>query len=78
MYIMSSWLTDIASSHKFHLGVTAVVSGCLAATAVVGLQKARTRYDLHDLKDSIPDLDAPHDVEQVREVDDLVQATLTD
>lgn len=75
---MSSWLTDIASSHKLQLGVTAVVSGCLAASAVIGLQQAKRRYDVYDLKDSIPDLDSPHDVERVGARLLCLQATLTD
>jgi hypothetical protein len=62
---MTSWLSNAASSHKVQLGVTAVLSGCIAASAVIGLQKARKRYNVHDLKGSIPDLDEPHDVEQV-------------
>lgn len=71
---MSSWLTDLASSHKSHLVLTAVLSGCLAASAVVGLQEAKRRYNVYDLKDSIPELDAPHDVEQVRECRRTIQA----
>lgn len=59
---MSSWLADIAGSHRVQLGVTAVVSGALAATAVIGLQEAKRRYDVHDLKDTIPDLQSPHEV----------------
>ncbi|EGP88741.1 uncharacterized protein MYCGRDRAFT_69654 [Zymoseptoria tritici IPO323] len=62
---MSSWLSNVASSHKVQLGVTAVVSGCIAAVAVIGLQKARKEYNVHDLKGSIPDLDEPHDVEKI-------------
>lgn len=62
---MSSWFTEIASSHKLQLSLTAVVSGCLAASAVIGLQEAKRRYNVYDLKDSIPELDSPHDVERV-------------
>jgi tRNA threonylcarbamoyladenosine dehydratase len=60
-----SWLSDIAGSHRLQLGVTAVVSGCLAASAVIGLQEARRRYNAHELKDSIPGLDQPHQIEKV-------------
>ncbi|KAK6432884.1 hypothetical protein LTR95_010945 [Oleoguttula sp. CCFEE 5521] len=59
---MSQWLSDIASSHRLQLGLTALVSGGLAITAVIGLQNARRWYDVHDLKDSIPDLDSKHDI----------------
>jgi hypothetical protein len=60
-----SWLPDLAGSHRVQLGLTAVVSGCLAASAVIGLQEARRWYNEHELKDSIPGLDQPHDIEQV-------------
>lgn len=62
---MSSWLTDVAGSHRVQLGVTAVLSGVLAASAVIGLQEAKRRYDVHDLKDTIPDLKSPHQVGRV-------------
>ncbi|PIA94502.1 tRNA threonylcarbamoyladenosine dehydratase [Cercospora beticola] len=65
---MSSWLADIAGSHRVQLGVTAVVSGALAATAVIGLQEARRRYDVHDLKDTIPDLQSPHEIGRINNI----------
>ncbi|CAK4034313.1 tRNA threonylcarbamoyladenosine dehydratase [Lecanosticta acicola] len=64
---MSSWLSDTASSHRLQLGLTAVLSGCIAASAVIGLQEARRRYNVYDLKDSIPDLDSPHDIERIND-----------
>nr|POE59333.1 trna threonylcarbamoyladenosine dehydratase 2 [Quercus suber] len=66
--IMSSWSTSIAEitgSHRVQLALTAVLSACLAASAVIGLQNARRLYNVHDLKDSIPGLDQPHDIEQI-------------
>lgn len=60
-----SWLAEIAGSHRLQLGVTAVASACLAASAVIGLQEARKWYDERDLKDSIPGPNQPHDVEKV-------------
>ena len=63
---MSSWLPDIANSHRLQLGITAVASGCLAASAVIALQEARKWYNEEELKSSIPGLDQPHDVERVR------------
>jgi hypothetical protein len=61
---MSAWLPDLAN-HRLQLGITAVVSGCIAVTAVLSLQEARKWYNEHELKESIPDLDQPHDVERV-------------
>ncbi|KAI5356792.1 Putative THIF-type NAD/FAD binding, ubiquitin-activating enzyme, ThiF/MoeB/HesA family [Septoria linicola] len=65
---MSSWLSDIAGSHRVQLGVTAVLSGALAASAVIGLQEAKRRYDVHDLKDTIPDLKSPHEVGRINNI----------
>jgi hypothetical protein len=59
---MSSWLPE---SHRLQLAVTALASGCIAATAVIGLQNAKRWYSIHDLKGSIPDLSSKHDVEKV-------------
>jgi hypothetical protein len=60
---MSSWLPE---SHRLQLALTALASGCIAATAVIGLQNAKQWYSIHDLKGSIPDLASKHDVEKVR------------
>lgn len=59
---MSSWLPE---SHKLQLAVTALASGCIAASAVIGLQNAKRWYSVHDLKGSIPELSSKHDVEKV-------------
>nr|POF05953.1 trna threonylcarbamoyladenosine dehydratase 2 [Quercus suber] len=67
---MSSWsasIAEITGSHRVQLALTAVLSACLAAGAVIGLQNARRSYDLHDLKDSIPGLDQPHDIEKIND-----------
>ncbi|KAK3718531.1 hypothetical protein LTR37_005035 [Vermiconidia calcicola] len=64
---MSSWLSEVAGSHRLQLGVTAVASGCLAVTVVLGLQNARRWYDAYDLKDSIPGLHEPHSVKKINE-----------
>jgi len=63
---MSAWLSEVSGSHRLQLALTAVVAGCVAASAVIGLQEARKWYNEHELKDSIPGLDQPHDVEKVR------------
>lgn len=62
---MSSWLSEIASSHRLQLGITAVASACIAVSAVLGLQEAQKWYNERELKESIPGLDQPHDIEQV-------------
>lgn len=78
---MSIWLSerlsDIAGSHRLQLGVTAVASACLAASAVIGLQEARRWYEQHELKDSIPSLQQPHDVKQVCRLAAIAVLTLT-
>ena len=60
------WLSNAAGNHKLHLALTAVASGAIAVSAVLGLQEAKRRYNVHDLKDSIPELTSPHDVGRVR------------
>lgn len=69
---MSSWASwwvergaGIAASHRVQLGVMAAVGIGVGVSATVGLQRARRRYEMHDLKHSIPDLKEPHDVEKV-------------
>jgi len=65
----TSWLAqrsaEVASSHRVQLALTTVVALGVGAGAVIGLQNARRLYNIHDLKDSIPDLDDPHDIEKV-------------
>ncbi|KAK0944778.1 hypothetical protein LTR29_003791 [Friedmanniomyces endolithicus] len=67
----SSWLaersSDIASSHRVQLALTATVAAGLGVSAVIGLQNARRYYNVYDLKDSIPDLNSPHDVEKIND-----------
>ncbi|KAK5127872.1 hypothetical protein LTR85_004989 [Meristemomyces frigidus] len=67
----SSWLaersSEIASSHRVQLGLTAAVSLGIGVSTVIGLQNARRWYNVYDLKESIPDLETPHDVEAINE-----------
>ncbi|KAK1066877.1 hypothetical protein LTR33_011481, partial [Friedmanniomyces endolithicus] len=67
----SSWLaersSDIASSHRVQLALTATIAAGLGVSAVIGLQNARRYYNVYDLKDSIPDLNTPHDVEKIND-----------
>lgn len=63
---MSTWLSNIAESHRVQLVVTAVVSGALVGSAILGLQTAKKQYKVSDLKDSIPSLKEEHEVGKVR------------
>ncbi|KAK5118329.1 hypothetical protein LTR62_002842 [Meristemomyces frigidus] len=47
------------------LGLTAAVALTIGVSATIGLQGARRWYNIHDLKDSIPSIDSPHDVEKI-------------
>ena len=46
--------------------MTATISLGIGVSAVIGLQGARQWYSVYDLKESIPELNFPHDVEAVR------------
>jgi hypothetical protein len=58
------------------LAVTALASGCIAASAVIGLQNAKRWYSIHDLKGSIPELSSKHDVEKVGDLVILYAVTI--
>ncbi|KAK5012841.1 hypothetical protein LTR39_003951 [Cryomyces antarcticus] len=62
---MSSFIARATSSHRAQLATTAVVSGVLVAAAILGLQTAKKRYRVQDLKASIPDVDEDHAATQV-------------
>lgn len=62
---MSTWVTQVSSSHKIQLVATAVLSGVLVGAAILGLQTAKRQYKINDLKDSIPSLREEHDVVKV-------------
>ncbi|KAF2497663.1 hypothetical protein BU16DRAFT_525282 [Lophium mytilinum] len=58
---MSAWfISRITASHRGQLITTAVVSGVIAAGAVIGFQTARRKLKVHDLKASIPDISQEH------------------
>lgn len=63
---MSGWIDQVKSSHNLQLAATALASGFLVGSAILGLQKAKQEYRVHDLKSSIPDLDKEEDVTAVR------------
>ena len=54
---MSFGLSRLTSSHNAQLITTAVVSGVVVGTAILGFQTARRQLKVRNLKDSIPDLD---------------------
>lgn len=62
---MSSWIEQVGSSHRLQLATTAVVSGLVVGGAIIGYQNTSRRYRLHELKDSISDPRAKHDVNKV-------------
>lgn len=51
-----SWLSRTASSHHFHLAVTAVASGAVAVGVVLGYQKFRRRSRIRHLKEEADEL----------------------
>lgn len=61
----SAWIDQVRSSHNLQLAATAVASGLLVGSAILGLQKAKQQYRVSDLKSSIPDLDKDENVIQV-------------
>jgi hypothetical protein len=61
-----SWVSQTSSSHKVHLGVTAVVSGIFAACAVIGYQKVRRKERIQHIKEEIPDVSPDHAAARVR------------
>ena len=64
----STWIDQVRSSHNLQLAATAVASGLLVGSAILGLQKAKQEYRVSDLKSSIPDLDKDENVVQVSEI----------
>ncbi|TKA73563.1 hypothetical protein B0A49_04091 [Cryomyces minteri] len=64
---MSSFIARATSSHQAQLATTAIVSGVLVAGAILGLQTAKKRYRVQDLKASIPDVDEDHAATQINE-----------
>ncbi|KAL1625573.1 hypothetical protein SLS56_007232 [Neofusicoccum ribis] len=51
---MSSWISRSTSSHNAQLAATAVASGALAASLVLGYQAARRKYKVESVKAHIP------------------------
>ncbi|KAJ4354857.1 hypothetical protein N0V95_003467 [Ascochyta clinopodiicola] len=57
---MSSWISRATENRNAQLITTAVVSGVVVASAILGLQKAKRMYRVADLKASIPDITDKH------------------
>lgn len=57
---MSSWISRATENRNAQLVTTAVVSGVVVASAILGLQKAKRMYRVADLKASIPDITDDH------------------
>jgi tRNA A37 threonylcarbamoyladenosine dehydratase len=57
---MSSWISRATENRNAQLVTTAVVSGVVVASAILGLQKAKRMYRVADLKASIPDITDNH------------------
>jgi hypothetical protein len=50
-----SFVSRLGDSHRFQLGVTAVLSGAVAVSALVAFQQLRRVKRVQDIKDSIPE-----------------------
>lgn len=57
---MSSWISRATENRNAQLVTTAVVSGVVVASAILGLQKAKRMYKVADLKASIPEVTDEH------------------
>ncbi|PSN73931.1 hypothetical protein BS50DRAFT_4045 [Corynespora cassiicola Philippines] len=64
---MPTWISRATESHKAQLITTAVVSGAVVGSAILGLQKARRMYRVADLKASIPELSEGHQAQKLTE-----------
>ncbi|KAL5114567.1 hypothetical protein ACEQ8H_007536 [Pleosporales sp. CAS-2024a] len=64
---MSSWIAKATESRNAQLITTAVVSGALVASSILGFQQARRMYRVADLKASIPDIGHDHHAQRMTE-----------
>ncbi|KAF2653236.1 hypothetical protein K491DRAFT_603358 [Lophiostoma macrostomum CBS 122681] len=64
---MSSWISRTTSSHNAQLITTAVVSGVIVGSAILGFQKARRMYKVAELKESIPEVGGDHHAARLTE-----------
>ncbi|OAK97012.1 hypothetical protein IQ06DRAFT_350719 [Phaeosphaeriaceae sp. SRC1lsM3a] len=64
---MSSWISKATESRNAQLITTAVVSGAIVASTIIGFQQARRLYRVADLKASIPEIDDEHHAQRLTE-----------
>ncbi|KKY23360.1 putative ubiquitin-protein ligase molybdopterin-converting factor [Diplodia seriata] len=64
---MSSWISRNSYSHNSQLAATAVASGALAASLVLGYQAARRKYKVESLKAHIPEPGQDHPTTRLTE-----------
>lgn len=62
---MSSWISRSSYSHNSQLAVTAVASGALAASLVLGYQAARRKNKVESVKAHIPEPGQDHPTTRV-------------
>ena len=64
---MSSWISRATENRNAQLITTAVVSGAVVGSAILGFQKARRMYRIEELKASIPTIGAEHHATRLTE-----------
>jgi hypothetical protein len=74
---MSSWISRATESRNAQLITTAVVSGALAASTILGFQQARRMYRVAEVKASIPDIDDDHQASRVGHMNPQTKLKLT-
>lgn len=57
----SSFLSQATSNTKVQFATTAIVSGAVVASAILGYQQLQRNERINKLKDSIPSLEADRD-----------------
>ena len=62
---MMAWMQRISGSKEFQFGATALVSGAVVASAILGYQHVRRQERVEDLKSSIPALGQGHQADKV-------------
>ncbi|KAF1917240.1 hypothetical protein BDU57DRAFT_158527 [Ampelomyces quisqualis] len=62
-----SWISRATESRNAQLITTAVVSGAVVASTIIGFQQARRLYRVADLKASIPDVSDEHHAQRLTE-----------